>query len=154
MKKYMLTFLSAIIIGFFLANFFINQYDDYKGIKVNSMGEELYFIQYGVYSSMESMEENTISLQNYVYNIDENLYYVYVGITKKEENSKKIKDYYKELGYDTLIKKFDIVDENFIKILDNYDEVLNNTDDKTAIASVINQVLMKYEEVVINGNND
>lgn len=154
MKKYMLTFLSALIIGFFLANFFIKQYDDYKGIKVNSMGEELYFIQYGVYSSVDSMEENTISLQNYVYNIDEKLYYVYVGITKNEENAKKIVNYYKELGYDTIIKKFSITSENFINLLNNYDEVLGNTKDKTAIASVINQVLMKYEEVVINGSND
>jgi len=154
MKKYMLTFLSALIIGFFLANFFINQYDDYKGIKVNSMGEELYFIQYGVYSSVDSMEENTISLQNYVYNKDEKLYYVYVGITKNEENAKKIVNYYKEQGYDTIIKKFAITSEEFIKLISNYDEVLANTKDKTAIASVINQVLMKYEEVVINGSND
>jgi len=150
----MLTFLSALIIGFFLANFFINQYDDYKGIKVNSMGEELYFIQYGVYSSVDSMEENTISLQNYVYNKDEKLYYVYVGITKNEENAKKIVNYYKEQGYDTIIKKFAITSEEFIKLISNYDEVLANTKDKTAIASVINQVLMKYEEVVINGSND
>lgn len=154
MKKYMLTFLSALIIGFFLANFFINQYDDYKGIKVSSKGDELYFIQYGVYSSVDSMEENTISLQNYVYNIDDNLYYVYVGITKREENAKKIVDYYKELGYDTMIKKFSIVNEDFINLLTNYDEVLGNTDDKTAIASVINQVLIKYEEVIINGSKD
>lgn len=154
MKKYMVTFLSALIIGFFLANFFINQYDDYKGIKVNSMGEELYFIQYGVYSSVDSMEENTISLQNYVYNIDEKLYYVYVGITKSEKNANKIVNYYKDLGYDTIIKKFAISSENFINLLINYDDVLNNTNDKTAIASVINQVLMKYEEVVINGSND
>ena len=150
----MLTFLSALIIGFFLANFFIKQYDDYKGIKVSGMGENLYFVQYGVYSSLESMEENTISLQNYVYNIDNNLYYVYVGITKQEENSKKISNYYKDQGYDTIVKQFDIVNEEFIKLLDNYDEVLKNTKDKTAIASVINQVLMKYEEVVINGSKN
>lgn len=154
MKKYMLTFLSALIIGFFLANFFINQYDDYKGIKVNSMGEELYFIQYGVYSSIDSMEENTISLQNYVYNIENDLYYVFVGITKSEGNADKIVNYYKNLGYDTIIKKFAISSENFIDLLTNYDDVLTNTNDKTAIASVINQVLMKYEEVVINGSKD
>ena len=106
MKKYLLTFLIALIIGFFLSNFFLTQYDDFDGIKVSGTGENLYFIQYGVFSSLESLEENTISLQNYVYNKQDNLYYVYVGITKLEENAEKIVNYYKNLGYETIIKIF------------------------------------------------
>lgn len=144
----------ALIIGFFLANFFINQYNDYEGIKVFGTGEEIYFIQYGVFSSIESMEDNTISLQNYVYNIKDDLYYVYVGITKKEENANKIINYYKSLGYDAIIKKFEITSEEFLSLLDNYDDVLSNTQDETAISSVINQVLIKYEEVVISGSKN
>ncbi len=144
----------ALIIGFFLANFFINQYNDYEGIKVSGTGEELYFIQYGVFSSIESMEENTISLQNYVYNVDDNLYYVYVGITKSEDNAKKLVEHYKNLGYDAIIKKFIVTNQTFLDLLVNYDDVLNSTQDETAISSVINQVLMKYEEVVINGSQN
>ena len=151
MKKYLLTFLIALIIGFFLSNFFLRQYDDFDGIKVSSNGENLYFVQYGVFSSLESLEENTISLQNYVYNKQDNLYYVYVGITKLEENAKKIVNYYKSLGYDAIIKEFGITNKEFLEILVNYDEVLKNTNDETAISSIINQVLMKYEEVVISG---
>lgn len=154
MKKYLLTFLMALIIGFFLSEFFINQYNDYDGIKVSGIGEELYFIQYGVFSSEDSMEENTISLENYVYNIEDNKYYVYVGITKKEENAKKIVEYYKKLGYDAIIKKYQLTNEKFLSEIDNYDNVLSLTEDSTAIASVINQVLIKYEEVVINGSQD
>ena len=152
MKKYLLTFLAALVIGFFLSNFFLKQYDDYKGIKVSGMGESLYFIQYGVFSSLESLEENTINLQNYVYNKQDNLYYVYVGITKLEDNAKKIVNYYKSIGYDAIIKEFEITNKNFLEILVNYDEVLKNTNDETAISSIINQVLIKYEEVVINGS--
>ncbi len=154
MKKYFLTFLVAIVIGFFLSNFFIKQYNDFEGIKVSGIGEEIYFIQFGVFSTKENMEENTISLQNYVYNEEDNLFYVYVGITKEEENAKKIMDYYKKLGYDTLLKKFLVSNEDFLKQLNNYEEVLSSTDDETAIASVMNQVLVKYEEVVINGSED
>ena len=57
MKKYLIAFLGALVIGFFLSSFFINQYDNYIGIKVSKIGEELYFIQYGVFSSIESMEK-------------------------------------------------------------------------------------------------
>ena len=108
MKKYLLTFLIALIIGFFLSNFFLKQYNDFDGIKVSGTGESLYFVQYGVFSSLESLEENTIALQNYVYNKQDNLYYVYVGITKLEENAEKIVKYYKNLGYDAVIKEFEI----------------------------------------------
>lgn len=151
MKKYLFTFLIALVIGFFLSTFFLKQYDSFEGIKVSGTGEELYFIQYGVFSSLDSLEENTISLQNYVYNNQGDLYYVYVGITKLEENAEKIVEFYKKLGYDVIVKKFQITNKNFLNLLVNYDEVLKNTDDETAISSVINQVLIKYEEVVING---
>ena len=151
MKKYLFTFLSAIIIGFFLAKFFLTQYNDFDGIKVSSSGETIYFIQYGVFSNLDSLEENTVNLQNYIYNKQDNLYYVYVGITKLEENAKKIVNYYKNLGYDLIIKEFQITNKNFLELLLNYDEVLKNTIDDTVISSVMSQVLMKYEEVVING---
>lgn len=154
MKKYMVTFLSALIIGFFLASFFIKQYKSNTGIKVSLNTKELYFVQYGIFSSKESMEENTISLQNYVYNITDDLYYVYVGITADKNNAEKIVEYYKKLNYETIIKTFNIQNKEFLKLLDNYDKVLNNTDDDTVIASILNQILMKYEEVVINGSKD
>lgn len=151
MKKYLLTFIIALIIGFFLSNFFLKQYDDFEGIKVSNNGETLYFIQYGVFSSLESLEENTIALQNYVYNKQDNLYYVYVGITKLKENAEKIINYYKSIGNETIIKEYDITNKSFLGLLENYDTVLKNTNDETAIASIINQVLVKYEEVVISG---
>lgn len=153
MKKYLLTFLLALVIGFFLSNLFIKQYDNYTGFKISNMGTELYFIQYGVFSSLESMERETIELENYVYNIDSDMYYVYVGITKNEKNANKIMNYYKTLGYDTILKQYDITNDNFLEEVENYDNILLSTEDTTAIASLINQILTKYEEVVINGKD-
>ena len=152
MKKYLLTFIIALIVGFFLSNFFLKQYDDFEGIKVVNKGENLYFVQYGVFSTLDSLEENTISLQNYVYNKQDDLYYVYVGITKLKENAEKIVNYYKNIGKETIIKEYGITNKDFLKLLENYDTVLKNTNDETAIASIINQVLVKYEEVVISGS--
>ena len=152
--KYIKSLFFALIIGLFLSQFFLRQYKDYNGIKVSSNKDILYFIQYGVYSSQNSMEENTISLQNYVYTIDSNLYYVYVGITSMRENKDKIVDYYKSLGHETLIKEYTSNNKEFYNKLLTYDEVLKNTDDKTTISSIMNQILECYEEVVINGNKD
>lgn len=151
MKKYLLAFVMALVIGFFLSNFFLNQYDDYDGIKVSNSGEKLYFVQFGVFSNIENLEKNTISLQNYIYNKQDNLYYVYVGITKLKSNADKIINYYKSLNYDVILKEYELTNQTFLDLLNKYDEVLKNTEDVTAISSVINQVLSKYEEVVING---
>jgi hypothetical protein len=99
------------------------------------------------------MERETIELENYVYNIDKDMYYVYVGITKNEQNANKIMSYYKNLGYDTILKQYDITNDNFLEEVENYDNILLSTEDTTAIASLINQILTKYEEVVINGKD-
>lgn len=153
MKKYLFTFFIAIVIGFFLSAFFIKQYDNYTGIKVSGTGENLYFIQYGVFSSVDNMEKETIALENYVYNINEDMYYVFVGITKNRDNANKIVNYYKGLGYDTIIKEYEISNTKFLEELNNFDNILSNTTDKTVIASLINQILIKYEEVVISGKD-
>ena len=126
MKKYFYAFLIALIIGFFLCNFFLNQYDDYKGIKVSSTGEELYFIEYGKFSNLKSMEENTISLENYIYNIVDGLYYVYVGITNSEKVDKKLLKRYETTEQKSLV----VVDDKNIKI-ENVSKPLVTLDDNT-----------------------
>lgn len=151
MKKYLFAFLMALIVGFFLSSFFIKQYDSYTGITVSGIGEELYFIQYGVFSSIDSMEKETISLENYIYSKIDDLYYVYVGITNESDNANKIVKYYSDIGYETIIKKYQINSPKFIEELINYDNVLLSTNDNLVIASVISQILSKYEEVVNSG---
>ena len=124
MKKYLFTIFIGLIVGFFLCNFFLNQYRDYKGIKVSNLGEELYFIQYGIYSDLESLENNTINLQNYVYNEEDSKYYVYVGITGLEKNAEKILNYNKKLGNNVEIKKYTVTNKKFIEEIKKYDDVL------------------------------
>ena len=153
MKKYLKTFIFALIVGFFLGIICIKQYKDTKSIKVATTSNTLYFIQYGVYSSKENMEENTINLQNYIYNINNELYYVYVGITKDKDNANKIVMYYQDLGYSTIIKEYEVVNKEYIKEIENIDEVLRTTEDSTVIGSMANQSLEKYESVV-NGSTD
>ena len=83
MKKYLLLTILAISIGFFMGKLFLEQYDNYEGLKLTSSnGEILYFIKYGEYDSFDDMEHNTLNLENYIYNVINNKYYVYVSIVK------------------------------------------------------------------------
>ena len=77
MRKYILSSFVALFVGFFLAKFFLEQYDSYEGIKFTSnTGETLYFIRYNTYSSEEEMEKKTLSLPNYIYQEDKGKYIV------------------------------------------------------------------------------
>lgn len=150
MKKYLLTIIISLLIGFLLSNFFLKQYDDYKGITVYKEGTSLYFIEYGIFNDYNEMEANTINLENYIYEINHNKYHVYIGITKNKEVLDKINNYYKNLGYNTTIKEFNITNDKFISAIENNDTVLLQTNDNVVIGEVVSQGLATYEEVVIN----
>ena len=147
--------LLCIAVGFFMGKLMFSQYDDKQGLKlVSATSEKLYFIQQGVYSTKESMEENTTNLTYYIYTMQDDKYYVYVGITKDDENLEKLKGYFINLGYNIYVKEFDISNESFITILDQYEMMLKTTTDNKTIGAICSQVLGKYEELVINNESN
>lgn len=152
MKKYLLTLIISLIVGFLLSNYILNQYDDFKGITVYKEGEMLYFIEYGIYNDYQEMEENTINLENYIYQLDDK-YHVYIGITKSDEVLKKINNYFKNLGYNITNREFYITNKEFINSIENNDKILLLTDDEVVIGEVVSNGLTTYEEVVINAKN-
>ena len=151
MKKYIVTILGSIVVGYFLASFLFKQYDYDDNIKtVFSSDTKVYLIQQGVYSSLESMKENMIGFNYYIYSYENYKYYTYIAITKSLENLEKLKGYYKSLGYSIYVKEIDINSSDYINILDQYDNLLSTTDKKETIDAIMMQVLSKYEEMNMN----
>ena len=129
-----------------MAYFIIHQYESYDGVMVYGMASKLYYVQRGVYSNKENMENNMKEFTSYIYNVSDNMYYTYIGISSSKDNASKIQNYYKEKGYDTYIKENVVSNSEFVKILSEYDNILSKTDDKESIKVICNQVLSKYEE--------
>lgn len=151
MKKYIIPILSALLVGFLLAKFMIEQYDRKENLKtVFNDSQTLYFIQQGVYSSEENMKKNMSDFAYYIYNVSDEKYYTYIGITKSKENSDKLKDFYKKLGYITYVKEISINNKNFLEVLEQYDKLLESTADNNTIKAICSQVLSKYEELILN----
>ncbi len=148
MKKYIFQILSSLSIGFILAYLLINSYESKDSITVSKNAENIYYIQKGVYSDKSTMENGMKDFENYIYNVENNLYYTYIGISSKKQNAEKIKNYYKEKGYDTIIKEKLTDNNNFMTILKQYDEILSKTEDNSALTAIENQILAKYEEFV------
>lgn len=148
MKKYLFPISVSLILGVFMAYFIIRQYEDMPALAVSSEAETLYYIQRGVYTDMDTMKDGMKEFTHYIYNVEDNQYYAYIGITTSKENALKIQNYYKSIGYDTFLKDKITDNDDFINVLRQYDELLAKTDDSESIKVICNQVLAKYEELV------
>ena len=148
MKKYLFPVTISLLIGISMAYFIIKQYEGMPILAVSSNAETLYYVERGIYSDLENMENNMKDFTDYIYNTENNQYHTYIGITTNKENALKIQNYYKNLGYDTNLVEKITDNKEFINILRQYDELLNETDDSESIKTICNQVLAKYEEMV------
>lgn len=148
MKKYLFPVTISLLIGISMAYFIIKQYEGMPILAVSSNAETLYYVERGIYSDLENMENNMKEFTDYIYNTENNQYHTYIGITTNKENALKIQNYYKNLGYDTNLVEKITDNKEFINILKQYDELLNKTDDSESIKTICNQVLAKYEEMV------
>lgn len=142
MKKYILTILISLLVGFFLSNYMIKEYDS-NILSAFSEKKTLYLVQQGVYSSLDSMKENTSNLDEYIYSNIDNLYYVYIGITLDVENTSKIQQAYKNIN--TIVKTNVISDKELIDYIQKFDIVLKETNDNETVKEITKQVLKKYK---------
>lgn len=148
MKKYLFPVLSSLAIGIFMAVFIIKQYDNNLDVTVSLKAEKLYYVQKGAYSNLENMKNNMKDFENYIYDVSDNMYYTYIGISLSKDNAVKIQNYYKENGYETLIKEKITDNSDFVNILKKYDELLSGVKEGDSIKTICNQVLSKYEDAV------
>lgn len=146
MKKYLTTIIISILVGFLLSYYMLKEYESVDIIPVFNVKETAYLVQQGVYSSMESMQENTSSLTDYIYSVIDNMYYVYIGISLESDNVNKIQEYYKTKDINTIIKTTTISDTELLNSLRQYDMVLKETNEEETIKEIIKQTLSKYKE--------
>lgn len=151
MKKYIGSILLSIVVGIYLGKFMLNQYDDITVFSVSNNASTLYFLEAGVYKTTDEMKSSMSNFSYYIYNIDDNGIHSYIGITKNKKNSKKIKDYWQELGYDIYEREISISNSNFISVLEEYDKLFENAEGE-GIEDICGQILNSYEELVINEN--
>lgn len=144
----------AILIGAILGK---NIYDGYAKEVESTFGEKqiekVYLIQYGVYSSNESMLENTKKLKNYFYYQEDDKFYVLIGITANKELKDKIINSY-NIDTDIYMKQIKIDNITFLETLKQYDNLVLDTDDKNTILSAEKQVLSKYEELILRSESN
>ena len=150
MKKYIYSILLAILVGITFGKFMLSQYQNPNSIiPVISDSFKIYFIELGSYNTEVQMKEGTSGFPYYIYMLQDGKYYVYIGITKNEKNLNKIQGYYQEKGYSVNVREYKVDNEAFLTVLEQYDTLLEESDEQAIIDGVCSQVLTKYEELVL-----
>ena len=144
MRKTFIYMTVAILLGGLCGKVLYDKYEE-TAFTFNNQ-EMVYFLQEGVYSSLDSLNRNTKNINKVIIKED-NKYYAYVGISKSIDGIKKIKKVYKDKGYSTYQKEKNITDEVFLTNLDQYDILLDGAKTNDDILTIQEVVLANYEEI-------
>lgn len=147
MKKTFLLSIFFITLGTILGIFLRNSYKD-NLLGAFGEGKIYYFLQEGVYSNKDIMTENTKDLNIKLVNEENGKYYVYLGITRDEENVKKIKEIYNTKGYQLYVKEINLSNEEFYNNVTQFDLLIKNTTKEEEILTIEEVVLANYEEII------
>ena len=146
MKNIFIKGIIFIILGFFLGNFIFGT--KFEVGKKLSKKESYYFLQQGVYSSKDNLKNNIKDISQKVVDYSDNKYYVYVGITKDKKIADKIKKIYEERGVIIHTKEKNINSKEFQTNVEQFDLLINATNEEDEILTIEEVVLANYNEIV------
>lgn len=136
----------AILSGLILGNIFYKQYEKEQNL---DNVYNTYLLQLGVYNSQKEAQEYLNDLENYMVIEKNNKFYVYLGISTKKSNAKKVQDAFLEKNIKVSIKKTVIDNVEFISNLEQFDILLDNASTNDDIMSINEVILSSYEEMVL-----
>lgn len=143
-KKFIISIIIVIILGIISAR------------SVYSLSDKIedkysyYFLQLGVYDDIDTLEDDTKTIDDKVVLKENDKYCVYVGISKNKNSLNKISNLYKNYGYNLLIKNKRITNEEFIINLEQFDKLLKQTTDLEELKKIMAVILSSYQEMVLN----
>ena len=139
--RYFIPLCAAILLGFLVGKIITNNRDN--SISVFYEGESIYFITTGVYDEKEEHH-----FEGSIYQLEDDGFHEYVGITNNKETAERIKEYYKKLGNNCSVSEKRIANKEYINVLNEYDKVLLIANDLDLI-NIEKIVLANYEEMVL-----
>lgn len=142
-----------IVVFTVLGGVFLGTYI-YKSSRISTKevfneNNKIYLMQYGVYSTEDSMKNSTSSLSDYFYFRDKDGYHVIIGVIENKNIANKIRDSY-NIRDNIYYKEVKISNMEFLQSLRQYDSLVSSLSDKTSIINAEKQILSKYEELILN----
>lgn len=141
-KNIILVILFGSIVGYLFGSIL---FKNYKGIEYQENDGNIYYLQYGVYTTKESAIDNTKKLDNnYIIKEMDDKYYVYLGVTEDYDLALKIQKYYKDKNIYTYIRSDYVDNSETLNKLKEYDNQIKDNQDEEII-SVMKEILENSE---------
>lgn len=150
MKKTIIGIIIAILAGVLLAKLTFDKYEKVDTKNVISYDDEVYMLKVGSYDSVDEMQRSALDFERYIYIEKEGKVTVYIGIAKTRENMEKIKNVYDDKNVKTTIENVTINNDEFIQNLNEYEKLLDVTEDANSLLIIENQILSCYEDIMVN----
>lgn len=146
-RSVLIPVLFAVLLGFYGAKIVYG----FNRVKqsVSNVSHNAYAIQYGVYTSADTLNKTMSNIDNYVVSMEDGKYYIYIGFTTDSKNLTKIRNVYDELGIDVYIKEVFINNDEFINTLEQFDVLLDNVSSNVDVLSITGAILSSYDELVL-----
>lgn len=149
MKKTIIGIIIAILAGVLLAKLTFDKYEKVDTKNVISYDDEVYMLKVGSYDSVDEMQRSALNFERYIYIEKEDKVTVYIGIAKTRENMEKIKNVYDDKNVKTTIENVTINNDEFIQNLNEYEKLLDVTEDANSLLIIENQILSCYEDIMV-----
>ncbi len=111
-----------------------------------------YLLQVGAYKNYDSISKKTKEYENYLVLKEEDLYKLYIGVTKDKEVYKKLVNLYANTS-SIYKKEITLSNQNFDDTLTKYDSLIKNSEDIKEINLVIKSELKFLEEMLAKKSN-
>ena len=125
-------------------------FDLYKRKSV--VKNKYYLLQVGAYKDYDSISKKTKEYENYLVLKEEDLYKLYIGVTKDKEVYKKLVNLYASTS-SIYKKEITLSNQKFDDTLTKYDSLIKNSEDIKEINLVIKSELKFLEEMLAKKSN-
>lgn len=106
-----------------------------------------YLLQVGAYKNYDSISKKTKEYENYLVLKEEDLYKLYIGVTKDKEVYRKLVNLYASTS-SIYKKEITLSNQKFDDTLTKYDSLIKNSEDIKEINLVIKSELKFLEEIL------
>lgn len=111
-----------------------------------------YLLQVGAYKNYDSISKKTKEYENYLVLKEEDLYKLYIGVTKDKEVYRKLVNLYASTS-SIYKKEITLSNQKFDDTLTKYDSLIKNSEDIKEINLVIKSELKLLEEMLAKKSN-
>lgn len=144
-KKFLLPFFLAILVGFVFAQAVYKEYM----IQTENISFNTYILQEGVYTNKEALDKHLKDIDKYILYEEDGKYYVYLAFTTSLNNVNKLKSLYEEEDVSVYVRKANILNDEFVASLEQYDLLLEEVKDDEEIFAINETILSSYEELIL-----